>query len=333
MAAELEYIKVNNRFGYYKSSTEKNGRDTFINEIHEGLNKEQKSLPPKYFYDDIGSELFEKICITPEYYVTRTENSILENYSNEIALNCNGIDIITELGSGNSVKTRNILKAFLGLNKNLTYIPIDVSDILISSGITLTEKFSSLIVKGVIGEYEDSLEFISGKYNGPKLVLFLGSSIGNFDPEHAELFLAKIARNMRTGDKLLVGFDMVKDEGVLNAAYNDSAGVTAEFNLNLLRRINRELNADFDLKNFAHQAFFNPGQSRIEMHLVSLIKQNVKVNGKIFKFAEGETIHTENSYKFTETMIRDITDRSGLKLLTNWNDENNYFSLCLFSLK
>ncbi len=126
---------------------------------------------------------------------------------------------------------------------------------------------------------------------------------------------------------------MVKDEGVLNAAYNDSAGVTAEFNLNLLRRINRELIADFELKDFAHKAFFNPGQSRIEMHLVSLIKQNVKVNGKIFNFAEGETIHTENSYKFTETMIRDITDRSGLKLLTNWNDENNYFSLCLFSLK
>ncbi|KXK45602.1 MAG: Histidine-specific methyltransferase EgtD [Chlorobi bacterium OLB5] len=276
MAAELEYIKVNNRFGYYKSSTEKNGRDTFINEIHEGLNKEQKSLPPKYFYDDIGSDLFEKICITPEYYVTRTENSILENYSNEIALNCNGIDIITELGSGNSVKTRNILKAFLGLNKNLTYIPIDVSDILISSGITLTEKFSSLIVKGVIGEYEESLEFISGKYNDPRLILFLGSSIGNFDPEYAELFLAKIAGNMRSGDKILIGFDMVKDEGVLNAAYNDSAGVTAEFNLNLLRRINRELNADFDLKNFAHKAFFNPGQSRIEMHLVSLIKAECK---------------------------------------------------------
>lgn len=333
MAAEFEFIKVRNGFEYYKSSNIVSGRNTFQNDLNEGFNKVQKSLPPKYFYDETGSALFEKICLTPEYYVTRTENEILEKYSNEIAAECSGIKHITELGSGSSVKTLNILRAFIDSEHNVTYSPIDVSDILITSGITITEKFSSINVNGVLGEYEESIEFISRKYSEPKLILFLGSSIGNFDNEHAELFLEKISGNMKAGDKLLVGFDMVKDEGVLNAAYNDSAGVTAEFNLNLLRRINRELNGDFDLRNFEHKAFFNSGQSRIEMHLVSKTEQNVKVNGKIFNFAKGETIHTENSYKFTESMISDITDKSGLKLLTNWNDGNNYFSLCLFRKK
>lgn len=330
MAAEFEHIKVNNRFEYYKSSASGTGSNTFPEDVIEGFSSKQKWLPPKYFYDDKGSELFEKICSTPEYYVTRTENSILENYSGEIAADCSGIDLITELGSGNSLKTRNILKAFQDTNRELTYIPIDVSEVLISSGNSITEKFSDIKVSGVIGEYEESLEFISGKFKKPKLILFLGSSIGNFDPEHAEQFLEKIAVNINPDDKLLIGFDLVKDEGVLNAAYNDSAGITAEFNLNLLRRINRELNADFDLQKFEHNAFFNSKQSRIEMHLVSMNEQTVYVNGKIFNFAKGETIHTENSYKFTESMIEEICDKSGLKVKNSRFDRNKFFGLYLF---
>lgn len=333
MHAELKCIKVNNSFNYYKSSTSETGKSCFLNDVLDGLNKELKLIPPKYFYDNIGSDLFEKICSTPEYYVTRTENSIIEKYSSEIVSACPGIEHITELGSGNSVKTQNILKAFLIANRQLTYSPIDVSDILVSSGIKITEIFKKISVCGVLGEYEESLEFISCKFSTTKLILFLGSSIGNFDPEHVNKFLRMIEGKMNSDDKLLIGFDLVKDEGVLNAAYNDTAGYTEDFNLNLLRRINRELNADFDLKNFEHKSFFNSGQSRIEMHLVSLKDQIVNVNGKIFNFAKGETIHTENSYKFSESLIEDVYINSGLKLLDTWKDNNKYFSLCLFSKK
>ena len=323
--------KIHDRFILYNISEKDNC--SFKEDVINGLSLKQKSIPPKYFYDDTGSELFEKICSTEEYYVTRTESKILLEYASLIAKSCNGICNITELGSGSSVKTRYLLKAFLDSVNSLNYMPIDVSDILIQSGKELVNEFSCLNVTGVIGEYERSLKLISSLTTEPNLIIFLGSSIGNFDISHAEDFMRIIARNMKSNDKLLVGFDMVKDTEILNAAYNDSQGVTAEFNINLLKRINNELCGDFTIQNFEHNAFFNPIESRIEMHLVSKIDQDINVSGNQFHFLTGETIHTENSYKFTEEMIQTIANESGLKIIDKWSDVNNWFGLYLFNIK
>ncbi len=329
----MEHSKqqVEGRFILYNIS--EGSKDSFKEDILNGLALKQKSIPPKYFYDDKGSELFEKICTTPEYYVTRTETEILIENSGNIAESCSGINNITELGSGSSVKTRFLLSAFLDKNEDVHYLPIDVSEILVQSGNELIKEYECLNVTGVIGEYESSLNLVSGLVNEPKLIIFLGSSIGNFDIAHAEQFMCSVAANMKPDDKLLVGFDLVKDIDILNAAYNDKQGVTAEFNLNLLNRINKELNGDFNLQNFEHKAYFNSFESRIEMHLVSKQEQTVKVSGNEFHFKEGETIHTENSYKFTPQMIQTIADAAGLSILKNWNDKNNWFGLYLFSLK
>jgi dimethylhistidine N-methyltransferase len=305
--------------------------NSFKDDVLTGLLAVQKSIPPKYFYDDKGSELFEKICSVQEYYVTRTESEILAKYSDDIAACCSGILNIVELGSGSSVKTRYMLSSFLKQSNNLNYFPIDVSDILISSGSDLVNDFSGLNVTGLIGEYEASLELAAEIINEPKLIIFLGSSIGNFDLTHAGDFIKKIEQCMKPGDRLLIGFDLVKDEGILNDAYNDKQGITAEFNLNLLDRINKELGGDFDPGKFSHLAFFNQAFSRIEMHLVSQTEQSVNISGKEIKFLKGETIHTENSYKFTDEMIKNLADSSGLKITGSWIDNNCFFNLTMFN--
>lgn len=308
-----------------------NNTNSFKDDVLTGLLAAQKSIPPKYFYDDKGSELFEKICSVPEYYVTRTEAEILAKYSDDIAACCSGILNIVELGSGSSVKTRYILSSFLKQSNNLNYFPIDVSDILISSGSDLVNDFSGLNVTGLIGEYEASLELAAEIISEPKLILFLGSSIGNFDLIHAGDFIKKISECMKPGDRLLIGFDLVKDKVILNDAYNDKQGITAEFNLNLLERINKELGGNFDTDKFSHNAFFNQAFSRIEMHLVSNSEQSVNISGKEIKFLKGETIHTENSYKFTDEMIKNLADSSGLKITGSWIDNNSFFKLTMFN--
>ena len=330
MSFKYSKNKINDRFTVYNVENGK-AKNTFEEDVISGLRSTPKTLPPKYFYDISGSELFEKICETPEYYVTRTEASILKEHSPEIAsVNNNGL--IVELGSGSSLKTRYILNSVIKQHGSVTYIPVDVSEILIQSGNKLLDDFEGLNIEGIIGEYEESMQLVSEVFHQPKMIIFLGSSIGNFDLPHAHAFLNKISASINKGDNMLVGFDLVKDVNILNAAYNDSDGVTAEFNLNLLKRINSEIEADINVDNFVHKAHFNSTESRMEMHLISKCDQSFSLNGsRLISFKKGETIHTENSYKFTDEMIEDLAKSAGLKINNVWKDSRNYFGLCLMS--
>ncbi len=309
----------------------KNG-ESFASDVLAGLDSEKKYLLPKYFYDEAGSELFEKICTTKEYYVTRTESEILKKCSDQIASANSAKVNLVELGSGSSVKTRYIISSFLKSKRELNYLPIDVSEILVASSKCLIEDSRGLKVFGFISEYEQGLSLINNLFREPKLILFLGSSIGNFDFMNSVRFVSFIRNKMKTEDALLIGFDMKKDPEVLNAAYNDRGGVTAEFNLNLLKRINNELGGNFDLSKFEHQAYFSEEYSRVEMHLVSLEEQDVCIKSinKTIHFENGEDIYTESSYKFTDDMIADIAWFSNMRISNIWRDEKGYFSLCLF---
>jgi dimethylhistidine N-methyltransferase len=315
---------------YYVNGSVK--ASTFAGDVKKGLTCGNKYLLPKYFYDRAGSELFEKICSTSEYYVTRTETEILERFSDEIALANKDKEYLVELGSGSSVKTKLIIDSFLNHRNSLHYLPIDVSDIVVSSSQSLTNQKPGLQISGFISDYVDGISLIHEFYDEPKLIIFLGSSIGNFDLIHAEKFVKFIRSRMNKEDSLLIGFDMKKDAGVLNAAYNDKEGYTSKFNLNLLRRINNELGGNFNLSLFKHHAFFNEEQSRIEMHLISLEDQSINVEaiGEVIHFKKGESIYTESSYKFTDEMLEAIAWYSNMKLANIWRDNKHYFSLCLF---
>jgi dimethylhistidine N-methyltransferase len=308
-----------------------NGKNTFAQDVSNDLGSVPKGLHPKYFYDNKGSELFVEICNTPEYYVTRTEASILEKYSGEIAEINSDKKVIVELGSGNSIKTRYLLNAFTKNSGSITYIPIDVSDILIESAKKLLNDFEGFRIKGIVGEYEEALEVVGEVVTKPKIIIFLGSSIGNFTQYEAGDLFSCISSVMNENDTFLIGFDLVKDINVLNAAYDDAEGITAKFNLNLLERINNELGGNFDLEKFRHKAFFNEEASRVEMHLESTQEQDIyiKETGDTIHFDKGETIHTENSYKFTDEMIDELASSAGLSVSARWKDENNWFELCL----
>lgn len=329
-AIEVTLEEINPRLTlYYVNSGIRT--NTFAEDVKLGLTAPKKLLLPKYFYDTKGSELFEQICGTPEYYVTRTEAEILKIHSDEIYSANTGKNVIIELGSGTSVKTRYIINSFISNNRGLTYIPIDVSNIILASSELLIKDYDRLMVKGVRSEYEDGLQVAGSISDKPKMIVFLGSSIGNFDLHDAKELVRKISNIMNHTDSFLVGFDLVKDEVILNAAYDDKAGVTSEFNLNILTRINTELGGEFDISKFQHTAHFNKSESRMEMHLVSLEEQDVCIHSirEKIHFNKGEKIHTENSYKFTDEMINDIAGFTGLKLLNKWKDSKDYFALCL----
>ncbi len=322
--------KINDRLSVFRVENG-NGKNTFAEDVTYGLTSIPKGLHPKYFYDLKGSELFELICETPEYYVTRTESSILQKSASEIAAMNSDKKVIVELGSGSSVKTRYILSSFINNSGNITYIPIDVSDILIESAKNLLNDFEGLNIKGVISEYEEALEVVNEVVGEPKIIVFLGSSIGNFTQFEARDLIAAISSVMKKNDVFLIGFDLVKDINVLNAAYDDSKGITAKFNLNILERINNELGGNFDLSKFEHNAFFNEAESRVEMHLVSQEGQEVYIRDtdETIHFDKGETIHTENSYKFTDEIIDVLASSAGLIVDKHWKDESNWFELCL----
>ena len=309
--------------------------NTFAEDVKIGLTSENKFLLPKYFYDKRGSELFERICLTDEYYPTRTEISILKNLSGTISERNRDVNLIVELGSGSSLKTNYLLKSFLNDRESLTYVPIDVSSILISSSKILTEKYPGLIINGVISFYEEGMEFIVSKDNSSKLMLFLGSSIGNFSEEERIDFMKMLKKYMKSSDRLLVGFDLVKDKKILEEAYNDRKGITAEFNLNILQRINNELGSDFHIDRFEHSAVFNDKESRIEMYLIAKQKMEVAIKriGETISFEKGERILTENSYKFNYEMINKLAEDSEMEFSDYYTDEKKYFSLCAFKLK
>lgn len=316
----------------FKSQQKKNLK-TFAEELSYTLSKNNKSIHPKFFYDDSGSKLFEEICTLPEYYVTRTEIEILENIQNILPDFLKGDYRLVELGSGSSTKTRLILDVLEKHQKHVEYFPIDISDILKNSAKRLQKEYRSLSITGIIDTYESGLEFVKNYDDSKNLIAFLGSSFGNFEPKDGQIFLKKIHSCMKDDDLFLIGLDLQKDKQVLEDAYDDSRGITAEFNLNVLKRINSDLGADFDLEQFEHFARYNETDGRIEMHVKSLSRQHVKIPGANLSLllAKDELIHTEHSHKFSIDQIHKMTKNTGFDVKQMWFDKKNYFTLVLLS--
>ena len=307
-------------------------QNTLAQDVLEGLRQKPKELPPKYFYDERGSWLFDRICETPEYYPTRVEDALLEVYAQEI-ISATRPRTIFELGSGASRKTVHLLNACEQQSCLSTYQPLDVcGEMLVDAGQRLTRNYSWLDVEALVGDYSAGLDFISST-EGPGLYVFLGGSIGNFSHEEALAFLCNVRQSMSRKDYLLLGADRVKDTGVLNAAYNDSRGYTEAFNLNMLSVINRELGGQFEHRLFSHQAFFNEAESQIEMHLKSERDQQVLIGslGMNIELAKGESIRTEISRKFTPESLVSMVGEAGLHVVNHYQPENAYFSLLLLS--
>ncbi|MDD3837419.1 MAG: ergothioneine biosynthesis protein EgtB [Phenylobacterium sp.] len=282
----------------------------FARDVLEGLSRPAKSIPPKHFYDAEGSALFEAICELPAYYPTRTEAALLQRHATDVAAEAPDGSVLVEFGSGASVKTRILLEA---APQMAAYVPIDISrEALEAAAARVRRDYPRLIVEPLLEDFTRALELPAAVAGRPRFGFFPGSTIGNFAPAEAVRFLANARRLLGEGSRLLVGIDLVKDEATLVAAYDDPQGVTAAFNKNLLERINRELGGNFDLSAFDHRAVWNTAESRIEMHLISRREQQVRVLGRDFRFAEGEGLHTENSYKFT------VDGFSGLAAEAGW---------------
>jgi L-histidine N-alpha-methyltransferase len=302
------------------------------NDVQAGLYKAPRSLPAKYFYDDEGSRLFDAICKTQDYYPTRTESALLNKHAEQI------IDVVKaktciELGAGTSVKTEILLSKLLSQNgaDDFTYISIDVCDgVLIESAQRLLKKFNNLRIESIVGEYIPAVQAVQ-KLVGPALFAFIGSSIGNFTEQESIELLSKVASKMGLNDYFLLGIDRVKDIDVLERAYDDSQGVTAEFNLNVLKVLNYKLQANFDLNKFSHLAMYNEQLQQIEMYLVSKETQDIRfaLLQKTISLKTGEKILTEISRKYTRTSIRRLLEKSGLKEIMHFEPSNEYFSLVL----
>lgn len=301
--------------------------------IRRGLSSTPKMLPPILFYDAKGSELFEAITALPEYYPTRTERAILQAHADEIveaARKERKLEIV-ELGAGSSAKTRVLLRALVQRQGATSFVPVDVSPgTMLAEVPKLEAEIPGVRVRPLVAENEAALRQLPASKDA-RLFLFLGSSIGNYDPAEAARFLSHVRKAMRPEDRLLLGTDMVKDVDVLHAAYNDAAGVTAAFNLNVLARLNREFDGTFDLARFEHRAFYNEGDQRIEMHLVSASPQEAQLRalGLTVAFEEGESIHTENSHKYTLPDVDALAHRAGLRIDRTWADREGWFTLHL----
>lgn len=323
-----ERLKIN----HFSSRT---AQRTLADDALEGLTTQQKFLPPKYFYDAVGSALFDVITLLPEYYPTRAEAEILQNYAGEIVTACESCDVrLLELGSGSATKTRFLIEAILHRQSELLFIPNDISpSVLEDSSRVLLQLFPDLRVEAYAADYFTALENLTPDESECTLALFLGSNIGNFPPAEAREFLSALRRVLKSGDCLLLGADLKKNEQILVEAYDDPTLVTAAFNLNLLARLNRELNANFNLRRFQHRAFYNLSHGRIEMHLESLINQTVKIDALDLQvhFEKGETIHTENSYKFDLADLTDLANDTGFELRKSWFDSEKRFSSNLFA--
>jgi dimethylhistidine N-methyltransferase len=301
-------------------------RGRFREEVWSGLASSRKTLPCKYFYDASGSALFERICELPEYYPTRTELAIMEAHAGAMAERLGPRCLLVEYGSGSSRKTRLLLDR---LREPAGYVPIDISPAaLAASARALASAYAGLEVLPVCADYTEPFDLPRPRRAvARRAVYFPGSTIGNFSPPQAQRFLVRMARTAGRDGAILVGVDLRKDRATLERAYDDAAGVTAAFNRNLLARINRELGADFDLAAFRHRAFWNEVDGRVEMHLESLAHQVVSVAGRAFRFARGETIHTENSYKYTLERFARLADGAGLAVRQVWLDPGRRFSV------
>jgi dimethylhistidine N-methyltransferase len=308
-------------------------------DVIEGLTQNPKTLPPKYFYDDRGSELFEQICDLPEYYPTRTEALILKQYADEIAAITGSCELV-ELGSGSSTKTHYLLDAYQKAAKSLTesipdafsYIPIDVSGgILKTTVLHLQDKYPDLSIEGLLGTYEEALLHLGKNHGRSRMIFFLGSSIGNFNQVESNDFLSKVSHALTKGDYFLLGIDLQKPKEILEAAYNDSQSVTAAFNLNMLAHLNWRFQSDFDLNLFTHQAIYNEVDHQIEMYLHTRSPHQVSLDILDLKiqFENGESILTEISRKFNLEAIQVQLRSQGLETVKIWTDPQQWFGLVL----
>lgn len=298
---------------------------SFRDEVLRGLQSSPKRIPPKYFYDERGSELFERITRLPEYYPTRTEISILESRESEIESLLGERWELVELGSGSSRKVRILLDAASGRG---IYVPVDISrEHLLQAAQNVASAYPALRVTAVCTDYTRPMPLERFDPAGRRVVFFPGSTIGNFEPAEAGTFLKNFRTFLRPGDSMIIGVDMKKDPRTLHAAYNDAAGVTAKFNINVLHRINRQLSGTFDARSFEHVAFYDVQKGRIEMHLRSRGDQLVRVAGEEIAFAAGETIHTENSYKYDRADFGALVASAGLEARDVWTDADRLFSV------
>jgi dimethylhistidine N-methyltransferase len=316
-------------------------------DVREGLSIEPKRIPCRYFYDREGSRLFDAICTLPEYYLTRAEAEILHAHASEVASEfCERVNVV-ELGSGSAVKTQILIDALLRRHGHLHYVPIDLSrTALEGSAQHMLGAYSDLHITAVVGEYHDGLRLLreglayqtletedSGlRTESSRLILWLGSNIGNLERSEAADFLWQIGATMRPYDRLLVGIDLRKDRATLERAYDDAQGITAEFNRNILARINRELGGHFDVRDFAHRAIYVEHMGRMEMYLVSMRRQVVRIDRIDLEvtFGEGEPIHTENSYKYSLDEIDTLAASAGLRIELRWLDARGWFGDVVF---
>jgi dimethylhistidine N-methyltransferase len=309
--------------------------DSFADAVRAGLTANPKSLPCRFFYDAEGSRLFEAISELPEYYLTRAGTEIMEARSGEVVAKLPRGATLIELGSGSSTKTRHLIERFLRRDGRLLYIPVDISrSMLEESARALLDEFAGLEIVAVAGEYQEAMAQLRRDFGLPKLILWLGSNIGNLDRPEAVEFLRCLRGLMAAEDRLLVGIDLRKERSLLEAAYDDAQGITARFNKNILARINRELGGEFDLDRFHHRARYEEDAGRVVMHLESAVAQTVPIAALdlAVPFAAGEMIHTENSYKYSPAEIRETAAAAGLRIAEQWFDRKEQFSLNLFTI-
>lgn len=306
---------------------------SFAEEVLSGLGLKNKMISPKFFYDIHGSYLFDQICTIPEYYLTRTEMEILNSIKDELRLILDFEYRLVELGSGSATKTRIILDVLDKIQPKIEYFPIDISEIITESSEILLSSYSKLHITGIIDTYESGLEFVE-KYDAKKnLIVFLGSSLGNFTENDAIDFLKQINSVMKKTDLFLIGLDLVKDKKILENAYDDPQGITSKFNLNLLTRINNELGGNFKIENFEHYSFYNQKLQRIEMYIRSKLDQSIhisKTNNDII-FNQNELVLTEYSHKYTIPQIKKMMNQCNFKIKNIWVDSNQYYCVLLVS--
>lgn len=314
-----------------------NDTTAFAKDVADGLSQEPKSLSSRYFYDGEGSRLFQEIMNLPEYYLTRAEYEVLTENKEAMAREfaSAGFFHLIDLGAGDALKTKILLQQLANQQSAFDYVPVDISgDAMQQLSNSLQTELPAVSVQAVVGEYFKALEWLQEHKAERKVVLFLGSNIGNFTADESRDFLCSVRSYLKPGDKLLIGIDLRKDPDKILRAYDDAAGVTAAFNMNLLRRINRELGGNFDLNQFRHYAMYNPGDGVMRSFLVSKIDQEVYIcdTGRSFRFAAWEATHTENSHKYTLPQIQELGDACGFTLQTVFQDKNKQFADVLFSV-
>ncbi|MER2998917.1 L-histidine N(alpha)-methyltransferase [Pontibacter populi] len=312
-------------------------RARFAADVKKGLSQHDKQLSSRYFYDGEGSRLFQKIMHVPEYYLTSSEHDVFTTHRQTIArqMASQGDFHLIDLGAGDATKTRIILEELLEQNAAFDYVPVDISgDAMAELCENLQQALPELHSHAVVGDYFDALDWLDEHKPGRRVLLFLGSNIGNFNPEERQSFLQKVRSHMRSGDMLLVGMDLCKEPETILRAYDDAAGVTAAFNLNLLHRINRELGGNFIVEQFKHFALYNPQKGVMKSFIISQQDQEVTVQatGQTFQFKAWEAIHTENSYKFTLALAETIGQENGFEVKQVFQDKNQYFADVLYAV-